>query len=102
MRLQSKGTKLFSRSFIFIFAKNSNTKQESFGSRLGIIASKKVGNAVARNRWKRLFREVFIRVLLPANKDLDFIFIAKKANVKITLAILVAELKSIAEKNEIL
>ena len=28
-------------------------------SRLGIIASKKVGNAVKRNRAKRLFREIF-------------------------------------------
>ena len=27
--------------------------------RLGIIASKKVGNAVQRNRVKRLFREIF-------------------------------------------
>lgn len=27
--------------------------------RLGLVVSKKVGNAVARNRWKRVLREAF-------------------------------------------
>mgnify|MGYP005849200191 CR=1 FL=1 len=30
-------------------------------SRLGILVSKRVGGAVARNRWKRLIREAFRR-----------------------------------------
>jgi ribonuclease P protein component len=41
-------------------------------ARLGLVVSRKVGNAVRRNRWKRRIREVFrlVQAELPTGLDL--------------------------------
>ena len=43
----------------FILQWRRRTPEEGEGRRLGVIASKRVGNAVKRNRGKRLMREIF-------------------------------------------
>ncbi|MEL1134887.1 ribonuclease P protein component [Desulfitobacterium sp. THU1] len=48
-------------------------------SKFGFIASKKVGNAVVRNRAKRLMREVIRRHLLEIKENTQIICIARSS-----------------------
>lgn len=61
------------------------------GPRLGITVSRKVGNAVVRNRAKRLIREAFraTRSLWPA--DVDLVVIVKRGPADAKLADVIAE-----------
>ncbi|MCL4478051.1 MAG: ribonuclease P protein component [Deltaproteobacteria bacterium] len=75
--MKKNGKKLYTYNFIILYRKNDLPLP-----RFGIIISKKVGNAVKRNRLKRLIREFF-----RTNKDKiavrDYVFIAKKGSDKI-------------------
>jgi ribonuclease P protein component len=50
-------------------------------ARLGVSVSRRVGNAVVRNRWKRRLREAFrsVRPRLPAGND--FVIVVRPAEV---------------------
>ena len=52
-------------------------------SRLGIVASKKLGGAVVRNRAKRLIRQMFRTEAAPGRPS-DLVVIAKPAVVRVT------------------
>lgn len=47
-------------------------------TRLGIVASRKLGNAVLRNRAKRLIRELFRRCNQPHGKGFDLVVIPRR------------------------
>lgn len=67
------GRRVHGRFFTLIVAPNGASTP-----RLGIVASRKVGNAVVRNRVKRLIREVFRRTVdSGASLGVDLIVIPK-------------------------
>ena len=47
-------------------------------SRLGLSVSRKVGNAVVRNRWKRLIREAFRRNKHEISRNVDLVIIPQR------------------------
>ena len=62
--------------------------------RLGIIASKKIGNAVARNRAKRIIREIFRQIKHRIEPALDIVIISGKDVVKLPYRVIEKELSN--------
>jgi ribonuclease P protein component len=63
-------------------------------ARLGFTCSRKVGNAVARNRARRRLREAARRVLPPALAGWDLVLIGRPATVERPFPALVEDLSA--------
>lgn len=88
LRIYQQGKRVYSRNFTIITCPNQAEIR-----RLGTTVSKKVGNAVQRNRVKRLLREFFRlnKQKLPASKDI--VIIAKRGIPPLTYKDVYAELE---------
>ncbi len=73
-QVMDHGRKLRVGRYCLLFFLPNGTNQK----RLGIIASKKVGNAVARNRAKRIIREVFRRNKKRFQDGMDMVVVSGK------------------------
>jgi len=62
--------------------------------RLGIITSKKIGNAVARNRAKRKIREIFRQIKHRIEPALDIVIISGKDVVELPYRVIEKELSN--------
>ena len=80
LRLTASRKKWVSGSMIVQMA----TGQDKQGIRVGYTASKKVGNAIRRNRAKRRLREVVRQILPERGMDgHDYVLIARPATVDV-------------------
>lgn len=77
--LSKNGRRHYSDYFVFVFRENRLS-----ASRLGITVSKKVGNAVTRNRIKRVVREYFRLNRNVASDRVDVNVIARQPCGKIS------------------
>ncbi len=71
--IYAEGKRYRGKYFILVYLSN-----EFSHSRFAAVASKKIGNAVKRNRAKRRIRALFRRNKHLTHASLDMIFISKK------------------------
>jgi len=93
-----RGRKIHTQHFVVTALRRPNTGPDPLEVRLGITVTKKVANAVGRNRLKRMVREVFRcnRPWFPPSSDV--VVIAKDGAPALLLSRVEAELKDATER----
>ena len=71
-----KGETCVNYAFVCYFRENKRRR-----NRCGIVTGKKIGNAVTRNRARRVIREAFRQVNLPLKGNYDVVFVARTKTV---------------------
>lgn len=71
-------------------------------TRVGITASKKIGNAVKRNRARRVIRNALYKVMPEEVGAVDLIFVARAQTTRIKSTQLEGSIQKLLQKAEIL
>jgi ribonuclease P protein component len=90
----AKGRRKASEAFTLQSARRDEVEQAPAGARIGITVTRKVGNAVVRNRIRRRLKEA-LRAASPleAGPDRDYVLVARRAALARTFAALVEDLR---------
>ena len=90
----NRGLRVAKPGFVLLVHPNDGA-----GKRFGVTVTKRIGNAVVRNRMKRRFREL-LRAALPQNglPDHDHILIGREGGVERDFAAMVSELENALER----
>ena len=86
-RVTRSGRRIASRDFVvFVAPRPTSLEKPDIGTsrRLGITASRKVGNAVVRNRIKRSVREWFRASRHELGPDVDIVVIARRPGAELS------------------
>lgn len=73
----SSGRKIITQTFVLQICKRTGDHPAPSGGRIGFTVTKKMGNAVARNRIKRRLRAAAARANLPTQPDHDYVIISR-------------------------
>ncbi|MCA9383069.1 ribonuclease P protein component [Candidatus Dojkabacteria bacterium] len=93
-RIYKAGNKFYSKYFTVIIA---DSPQDSV-IRFGIVASKKVGNAVVRNKLKRQAREILKQYLTDEFQNKEIVIILKAEAAEANFQELQTEITNILNK----
>jgi len=103
LRVQRGGRKHHLRHFMVFAARRAETERgESSPTRLGITVTRKVGNAVVRNRIKRLVREVFRQHRGQLQSGLDLVWVAKQQAAEVDHAGVLADFEALVRRGDLL
>lgn len=105
LRVQQRGEKHHTRHFlVFVapiglpLARHCGAEAGLPSARLGVTVTRKVGNAVHRNRIKRLVREAFRRQRARLPGGLDLVWVAKRDAAGVTYGRVAEEMAAIVTR----
>ena len=96
-RLYNRGKAVTNPALVMYYMKN-----RAGICRIGITTGKKIGNAVERNRSRRIIREAFRAVIKDVDGSYDFVFVARSKTKYLKSTYIEAVMRDMMQANNII